>query len=558
MEKVRVNNFRESLLRIKKLCKLQFSQKFTFLKTSTKKSLVYSVLFKVLGLVLGTVILNLLFKFFRDTAGLKMDEGILGFLIFVICATCFISAIGRAFKNLYDVKDNQFLLSMPVSASEIFISKIILTIMQEFFVCILLSLSLQLSFMIASGGMLYPIFKVGTFNFIFMFIQTTLILPIVISLFAILISVPVMLLVKFIKKHTWLVVVSLLSLMALGLYLFSIITNLAVENISLIGQWFTLTYKLQSALNGFVNKSWIFKIIVECYKSSACWWSLLVLISLLLIFGVMAYFLIKPFYYKISVTENIKQRKVKDNKKKNTNQISSSSSFWAITKKNILLLWGNPSHFLSFFAVVLLMPFIILLIDKFFNALYLRDLGYNLLFGSNLAMIEIFSLMGSTYAGTGVSQEGENFYLLKSSPISYFKQAYSKILINFVINFVLIFVSSFIACLTTSITWLQFILLVVCSSLINLAYLLFAYSHDFAHPNVSWKDRSEFQKSKNIGRTILFALVWGLIYGIFVIKFIYLAPISRAIVYMVAIPCIFLLIAIRTFYLRLKYHTAKV
>ena len=554
MDAKKKSAIRESFSRIQKLIKLQFAEKFTLFKTGNKRSLIYSILFKLFGFVIGTIALYFVLKFFRDSAGFSLNEGVLGGILFLLCLVCFLSTISRVFKNLYNVKDNQFLFTLPVTSNEVFVSKIVITFMQEIITAILLSLTFQTAFSLVAGGMLYPVFNTSSFSYVFMVLFTTFILPIMIVLLATLISIPVVLLIKFIKKHTVAVIISLIIILSLSLIAFSLIVNLVVVNISLVGQWFTLSFKLQTAFDNFAKNSWIFMTLANMYNGVGIVWGTLVIFAITIILFFATYYIMKPFYFKISVTENIKQKNVMNTKSSK----QCKTVFGALIKKNIQMLWQNPSQFFSFFTILIIMPFIILLVDKFFNALYLRDLGYELLFGSNLAMISIFALMGNIYSGTGVSQEGSNYYLLKSGPVSYYKQGLSKVLINFVISVFFIIVSSFIACITTKITFVQGIIIILCASVLSLSHILYSYSYDFAYPFVSWYDSSQFQKSKNIGRTITIGLVWGIIYGAFTIKFIYLAPPSRALIYMIIIPFVFLVFAIRSFYLKLKYHTAKI
>lgn len=554
METTKKSAINDSLSRIKKLIKLQFAEKFTLFKTGNKRSLFYSVLFKLLGFVVGTIVLYFVLNFFRDSAGFSLNEGVLGSIIFLLCVICFLSTISRVFKNLYDVKDNQFLFTLPVTSNEVFVSKIVITFMQEMITAILLSVTFQTAFSLSAGGMLYPVFNTTSFSYIFMVLFTTFILPILIVLLATLISIPIVLLIKAIKKHTATVIISLIVILSISLVLFSLVVNLVVGNMSLVGQWFTLSYKVQTALDNFANASLIFSTIANMYKGVGTIVGTFIILLIIICLFFITYYTIKPFYFKISVTENIKQKNIMNTKSSK----QSKTSFGAITKKNIQMLWQNPSQFFSFFTILIIMPFIILLVDKFFNALYLRDLGYELLFGSNLAMISIFALMGNIYAGTGVSQEGSNYYLLKSGPVSYFKQGLSKVLINFVISFFFIFVSSLISCISTKISFAQSIFIIVCASILSLAHILYSYAYDFAYPYVTWYDSSQFQKGKNIGKTISRGLIWGILYGAFTIKFIYLAPHIRALIYMIIIPLVFLGFAIRSFYLKLKYHTAKI
>lgn len=544
---------KESIGRINKLIKLQFAEKFTLFKTGNMRSLFYSILFKLAGVGVGTFALFFVFRYFRDFAGFSLNEGVLAGILFFLCLLCFLSTISRVFKNLYNVKDNQFLFTLPVTPNEVFISKIVITFLQEALAGILLFITFLISFSLAAGGMLYPVFNTASFSYVFMCIFVTIVLPVLIIILATLVSIPFVIIIKLIKKHTVTIIISLLAILALCLVVFSALVNLVVANMSLVGQWFTLSYKVQTAFNNFAEKSWLFLTLANMFKGTYIWLGLLVILATTIVLFFATYYIIKPFYFKLSVTENIKQKtyaNLKMNKQCKT-------QFGAIVNKNIQMLWQNPSQFFSFFTVLIIMPFVILFVDKFFNALYLRDLGYNLLFGSNLAMISIFALMGNIYSGTGVSQEGSNYYLLKSGPVSYYKQGLGKILINFAISFIFIVISSLIACIVTQITLLQSLMIIACASVLSISHMLYSYAYDFAYPNVGWYDSSQFQKSKNIGKTITSGLVWGLIYGVFTIKFIYLAPIGRAIFYMLIIPVIFMVIAVRSFYLKLKYHTAK-
>lgn len=524
-----------SLNRVFKLVKLQMGEKFKVIKTHSLRAFIYSIILK-LGLVAAfTFLLYFIITKFAQFSMFTVDENTLAVFLFIIIAISFISSLVTVFRNLYNIKDNQFLFTMPVKHSEVLVSKLIITFLSEIISSLLFSLPFIISFSLITNSYLSGLYTGVTASYVLVAIFFVIVIPIIVLLLATLVSVPLLLFKNLVNKYSVLKVIVYAVSFVLVILILNFILNIAIANFSLMGQWLQLSYKLKLAFETFANNSWVFLQLALMFAGQNVGWGILILLGTMVVLAVATYYIIKPFYFKMSLWEISKKREVTT-----TRDIKEcKNSFWSITRKNCWLLLQDPATAISYFIPGIAMPFIVLLVDKFMNAMYLREFGYNLLFGGNIAIIVLASLLCCTYAGSAVSQEGSNYYLLKSGPVSYKLQALSKILINFVVNCFFILVSCIIAACTTELVFWQGLYAFAVGIIISLAHMMYVFSHDFIKPQVEWKDISDFKKCSAINFSLTAGVVAGLLFTIFTFKFLLIATVERTLIYLVVMSVLY-------------------
>ena len=181
------------MTQIFKLFKLQFDEKFDILKTGNKKKMLSAIFKYLIIITLLTVACYVVFLKFV-LLGFATSKHLISIILLVTQLISLIFAVGHIIKVLFQNKDNELLMSLPVSPTQIFISKIILTYVQELIVNACISLPLLLSIGLLGS---YPLY------FFFALIPTMLILPLLPTAIALLLSIPVLFILKFFKKHTF-------------------------------------------------------------------------------------------------------------------------------------------------------------------------------------------------------------------------------------------------------------------------------------------------------------------------------------------------------------------
>ncbi|MCM1289600.1 MAG: hypothetical protein NC132_02980 [Corallococcus sp.] len=536
-----------ALGRIGKLVKLQFGEKFKVIRTYNLRAFLISLFIK-LALVAGiTVLMSVLITRFIQLSMFQANENTLAVFLFIIVAISFVSSLVTVFRNLYNVKDNQFLFTMPVRPSEVFVSKLIITFLSEILSSVLFSLPFLICFAEITKTNMAGLFTGATVTYAFVSVFAVLVIPAIVLLLTTLLSIPLLLLKNLINKYSVLkIAVWAVSFVAVILLL-NWILNIAIDNFSLMGQWLQLSSKLAIAFENFAKGSWIFLQLSLAFAGVNVGWVIFACLGVLVVLAVVTYFVIKPFYFKASLWEISKKREFNTQKEIKP----CKHPFWTITRKNVWLLLQDPSTAISYFIPAIAMPFIVTLVDKFMNAMYLRDFGYRLLFGGNLAILVLCSLLCCTYAGSGVSQEGANYYLLKSGPVSYRMQAASKITINLVVNAFFLLASCIVATAITELVFWEGLYAFAVALIISLGQMLFVFSNDFVKPQIEWKDVGDFKKCKAIGFSMTAGVIVGLAFTAFIFKFLLIAPFERALVYLALIPVVYLVYALRKLHVNL-------
>ena len=286
---------------ILKLLKLQIDNKTDAFKTRSIKKMSISIFKRVLilialFLVIGYGVLRL------TTLGFKINAEFLGIVLLVLQVVSLVFGVGSIISNLYLSKDNELLMGLPATPNQLFLSKILLIYFQELSINATLSIPLFLALGVFGGMGLEFYLCIPIFIFILP------LLPLVIASF---ISLPVMIVIKFLKKHMLLSIILLLAAVALVLTLYiDLVGNIAgnfdiaskqIETVRKInavvldiGKYIILYYQLASAMIRFEMWGWIFIYFVSC--------QFILLLTILII---------RPFYFKTAMSNSENTFKVK-------------------------------------------------------------------------------------------------------------------------------------------------------------------------------------------------------------------------------------------------------
>jgi hypothetical protein len=160
-----------------------------------KKKIALSIALSILAIAIITGAFSVLFYLLSEFLKISMDKNIVIFLLFTLQILSIISCTNGLLKTLYDGKDNMILLSYPAKHVEVFISKLLVFYIYEFIKSVFLILPLLLSF-----G-----FTIVSFNILY--IITTLILvfmlPIYPVLIGALITIPLVIANRLLKRFSW-------------------------------------------------------------------------------------------------------------------------------------------------------------------------------------------------------------------------------------------------------------------------------------------------------------------------------------------------------------------
>lgn len=534
------------------LLKLQLDNKSDLLKKQTPKSLL---------LLLIKVIVPLLLATFVVSYGLSQIIN-LGFLInrellaIILLATQFISlvfAVGNTINTLYLSKDNELFFCLPVTPNQLFISKLLSIYVNELAINSLMLIPIFLTLGSSSKFVAGPLLPFYLSLVILLFV-----LPILPIVFAAFLSIPIMSVIKFLKKHTFLAIVTIFALVSACLWVYisfigSIASEFDISNkmyetvrtinnaILAIGKYIPVYYQLAGAMTSFSLWYYFPIYIVGC-----------ALVSFITIVFT------RYFFFKTamsSVENTIKASNI--NKEKHFKKRGITGSLFL---KELYCIFRSSSDVFEYFLFTLLMPFIVFSYDKLLMSVTVNQIGENMKSGAHLMVVAILAMLSNLSSASAVSRDGGNFYMSKIVPVSYFKQMYSKFIFNATFT-----VSSII--LTTAVSLIypfkydvwQVILGSVAVIFAAIGHIAFSIDSDIKNPTVSnGGDEKSSAVSKSTPLCLAYGLAIGFVMGLIVILMSGLENKLLPYLILTALSFVFMVYRVHTMVLRINLKYDKI
>lgn len=500
-----LKSFKESFAKVWKLLKLLLNNRFPSGRFKGIKSILTTIV-KYIA-IFGGITFVLWFIFNRIV--IYLNIGINTYLFSICLALIFvvslISSVSSILTNMFMSKDNEILISLPVSFKELFVSKLIYLYINE------------LIFNILYVG---PIFvcigiigRVSVYSFI-SYLLFFPILPIASLGVGALISIPVMFVVRFLKDHNKTsIILSLLAIAGLfALYMF-LITNVSgafniaeqhletmlsvTEKIRTIGSSIPVFYWLSGA---FFSASTIWKIYVFMVG------------AIVLLLATLP--LIRRFYQKIAVFNNETKKETKAKARKYVKR----SPFKELFINEFRTCLRSPSIITQYFLFTILTPLIVFTYDKLLFTIVVNQTGTSLIFASHVLVVMMLTILSSSITSVAISRQGGLLYISKMMPISYEKQAFAKILFNVVITWAAIIISTIITCIFSTANPLLVVVCSIAAMFVSIGHVCQSYDQDLRDPSIDWYDVSEISSlSKNTTKTMLYGFLLAVIFTVLTI-----------------------------------------
>ena len=486
-----------------KLLRLQIDNKTDILKTKSLKKMLLSIFKRLLLLVVLIGVIGYL-TIGLVTLGFKINVEFLAIVLLALQLVSLIFGIGSVITNLYLSKDNELLMGLPITPNQLFMSKILLIYFRELSITSVLAIPLFLSFGIL-GNM-----GLSFYLCIPIYIIILPLLPIVVASF---LSIPVMMVLKFLKKHMYLSVTLLLIavLAILNVYLnllgkiaggFDIAskqieTIIQVNSAVLrIGGSLSLYKQLGSAMVTFDSWGWIFIYFVGCQA--------VMILTILFI---------RPLYFKTAMTNLENTFKVKAKK-----EYREIKPFVSLLLKEIKCVFRSPGNVFEYFLFTLLMPFIVLSYDKLLLTITVNQVGQNMIAGSHLMIVAILAMLSNIISASSISRDGGNFYISKIVPINYYTQIGAKFVFNAIFTVGAILITMCISFIYQN--PVQVILGTFAVIFAAIGHIAMSLDMDIKTPILNYQgneDNSAMQK--NTVKSTIVGLIIGVVMGLVVIAF---------------------------------------
>jgi len=521
-----------ALLKILIKDKLRTGTFFGFKRSdSAKKKSKATKILTVIGIAFLIILLSsylVMFVLGGSIASLEMglQNEFLMLLIVMSQLVVFFFGISAVMGYLYFSKDNSLLSTLPIAHKSIFLAKFSMAYIAEF---VISAYFLLISFATYGIAMLSNGVALGA-EFIFVGLLCILAAPMMPLLIITFISIPVMQVVKVLKRNPLLqsIVVSAIFIGIMGLYFGALGSFMGGFSVSEEGS-FTLPAGL---VNGMKNLKKIFiynapavdamlgeKILAKTFLYLA-----------INISGLAVAVLLSSVFYSRSIKTIIEGAGSAKEKIKITqnNQRTFALSF---LKKEIKTLINVPMLFMQSVMGIVMAPLMVLLLGSFNFGMGSDDglLDKSILFSAGFTLYISSLLINATnvISMVGFSREGKHLLVLKSLPISAKQLVDGKLYLALLQNFIAVFLVTITFIIRNDFNILFGLGVFATLITVSMASSCLSLQNDLKNPNLNWKNITELTKNnKKSLKPTLTILLLGMLYMILGSIFAFVGGIS--------------------------------
>lgn len=478
------------------LLRLQIDNHTDLLKTASPRKMIASAI-KIL-ILLVAITAALAYGFLQIfMLGFAINAELLALVLLIVQALTLVFTVARVISTLYLSHDNELLICLPVTANQFFISKVLLVYFKEFAFNAMLCLPLFLCLGYFGG------LDVSFYCAIPIYLILMPILPIILASF---LSIPVMRVLAFLKRHYVLAIIVLLASVAGVLWAYlSLIAGIA-GSFNIVEQQMQLVASINETVRAIGGKVIIYYQLAQAMFSFSKWYYIPLFLLLCAVLSFATVMIIRPFYFRIAMPQL--ENRITKRSTKRKKEFTIISPFVSLIKKEMLCIFRSPSEVFEYFLFTLLMPFIVVSYDRLLMTVSVNQAGVNMIAGSHVMIVAILAMLSNISSASAISRDGANFHTSKIIPVNYFTQVFAKLTFNAIFTVGAVFLTGVISAFSYPI-W-QIVLGSIAVSIAAIGHIALCLEMDIKHPSVAIQGDSE---SSTTSKSTPYALVSGLLIG---------------------------------------------
>lgn len=494
-------------------------------KTSIGKkilSLIFTVLMLAIFIAIETFLFTMIIKkvkIYKDAAPVYLT-----LFLFIISCIMIVLNIFTANKLFFNEKDIEQLTRYPITSEQIILSKLVFMVGTHFVTCLMFTYPLFLSY-----GQLLG--RSPVYYFVVLFY------PLLSFLFeggvALLLVYPFKLVVDFLKKHVLVqFIVAILFMLTASLIYSKVLTlfmNIVINNN--LNMLFTADsiMKLTNTVRNFIPINMLVDVFLGGKNS---FFSYLCLSLGIFIFGLSIS--IFAFSYFRSIKINSESKEI-------NGDIKVLSIEKILIKKELVLLFKDSNNIFSFAGLLIIQPFLLYLVVKAINdvfssgtfAYYLVALPYFLPI-LDIVLMMLFTVIINSGSNTYISSEKKTVRIMKTIPVTPFKQIIIKVGVPYICSCISLIVSALVLLIADVVSFNTFAF----GTLITIILLLV-----FEFASLKEELEIKFNKNKSSFLSTLYSyllpfvfLVISLVLTYFGLNIIFAYIISLVVILFLALP----------------------
>lgn len=508
------------LNRLKTLTSMQLRNSKKLLKPRSKKDKWLFFGLKVgafFGLIfLFTVILGIIDSYVMGSVLMVLTREHMAFILTIFVILSIVEIASSFTFSLYKSKDNMILLSYPVKASEVFVSKLLVRYIKELKKMIFFIIPLFVGYYLLGRLNLQ-----GFFAF-FYFIRLAF-FAFLLPLFIVLVSGVLSLLfvgLDYVFKRVPILKLITITLVIVGGFLLILrVVDSLPQSLPLKELWLEIMQNTNSFISRFVESKFLGQPIVLVdslfYGLGIIgeeWVVALIILGIIVVLVLLTIFVSFRLFFRLSstVTEISSSKKYKSQTKQTKN------IFWVFLKKELKTYMRSDDNVLTTFMYLIILPLLLFLLNRIFNVLDISDVGTVLIMCINLLISIVLLTASNVSSASALSREGSEFYLLKISPVDTKLICLAKIVVNFAFSTLAIV---FVGVALSNVTFVSaestiFICLILL--FVNTGHICWSFELDIMNPKIEQNKAGEavIDDNSNVSTSIIIGLVIAVIFTV--------------------------------------------
>jgi len=508
---------------IKTLVLMQLKDKLDLGFVKDKPMLIRKIVFFVLrflltaGIAFGLFYISSFLKIFHNSPFLP--TAVMTMIITIVLLISIYTCTIELMKSLYVAEDNQVLITYPISADRIFLSKIIVFYIYELYKNITFTLPIFIAY-----GLLSP---VNWFFFIWVFVAFFFIsmIPVVLG---VVLSIPALFITRFLNRFRAIKIFAFIALLAAFVYLLVQLILLIPDEINVLYYWGPIKILLSDLTSFFQTfffpVYYVVIMVIGKYDASMHysyaifepWAIFLCLIAILAILFAAVYFLSRFIFIKMT-SRSFEYEKRFRVKALANHRLPRYVSF-VLKELRLLIRTGEISF--NFIATYIAIPLLILLINQVFASMDLYANGQFMVQAFNILIILLPMLASNSLIATMYSKEGRTGYMKRTKPVVIVFPLLAKLIPNIALSLVSLIVSTYIFNTYMLYIDINIVFLALGLIFIQVGHILFSALFDIMNPqNEQYATSGEHINNPNETKATILAFAVSFLFSLIFLGF---------------------------------------
>lgn len=528
-----------------RLLRLQIDNKSDILKTATPRTMVPAIAKAAAALLLATLVAVLVLpRVF--ILGFSVNAELLSLVLTVTQLVSLAFAVGTVVHTLYLSNDNELLVCLPVTPNQLFVSKLLLIYITELAVNAMISVPLFVGIGLSS----HHAMGLSYYLSIPLMLLLLPILPIILAAF---LSVPLMRVIRFLKKHTVLSILSIFLLVAACLWGYLMLIGSVVGEFDVTKDQLATVARIDAVIASVGASIPVYYQLACAMLSFSRWYYFAAFLLLLSAVAVATFLITRYFFFKTAMSSLEKTVK----RGRRATPFRRRSQFSSLLIKEFRCVFRSTSDVFEYFLFTLLMPFIVFSYDRLLMEITVRQAGENMIAGAHVMVVAILAMLSNISSASAISRDGANFQNSKIIPVGFYTQILAKFSFNAIFTLGAVIVTALISMVFYP-AW-QILLGSLAVALAAIGHIAYCIDTDIKNPTVCIQGNEDASTvSKTTPKALISGLIIGFILGIIVILMSEVENVLLPYLIILALSLVFMVYRVYTLILRIHLAYDKI